>query len=262
MAIRWEPKRPDEVRDYEHDWTPFLGDDTIATQDTTATGVTLDSVAIEAGNRAVKFWVSGGTDGTAHITQTITTAGGRTETEVFILPVRAAEEPVSLATAKAQCRVLDDSEDNLIAAYIVAAREWVENYTGHILVRREISQSFNGFSPYFELFHRPIVDVTGIAYADTAGTDQVLDGFAQTTGRYPFRVYPDEQPSVRSNSSVVVTYVAGYAEGEQPQSLIQAMLLLIGHWFANRQGVVVGDTATEVPLAVHSLCDQHRSPLL
>ncbi|MDU4059461.1 MAG: head-tail connector protein [Pseudomonas oryzihabitans] len=33
----------------------------------------------------------------------------------------------------------------------------------------------------------------------------------------------------------------------------QAMLLLVGHWYANREAVVIGTIATDVPLAVDSL---------
>ncbi|MBK0032745.1 phage gp6-like head-tail connector protein [Erwinia sp. S43] len=37
-----------------------------------------------------------------------------------------------------------------------------------------------------------------------------------------------------------------------------AMLLLIGHWYENREGVTVGVTATTVPLAVDALLQPYR----
>jgi hypothetical protein len=52
--IALEPKMAAEVRDYTHDWTPFLGTDTISSQTTTVSGVTLDSAVILSGNRAIK----------------------------------------------------------------------------------------------------------------------------------------------------------------------------------------------------------------
>ncbi|GLT00124.1 hypothetical protein GCM10007897_15080 [Sphingobium jiangsuense] len=39
-------------------------------------------------------------------------------------------EPLTLEQAKAQLRVLDEDEDDLIGAAIVDARGWIENYTG------------------------------------------------------------------------------------------------------------------------------------
>lgn len=255
MAVRWESKRPNEVRDYQHDWSGFLGTDTIDTSDVTVSGVTLDSDSNDT--TSVTVWLSGGTDGTlATITNTIVTAGGRTETEVFTLNIRAVPEPVSLSTAKTQVKVEHDRHDSLICGYIRAAREWVEDYTGHILVKRTVSQSFNGFSSYLELNHRPVIDVDPIAYVDSDGADQTLADFAVTTGRYPFRVYPDEQPSIEENSSVTVTYEAGYEEGDEPQKFIQAMLVLITSMYDNG-----GRITDEAEKTAESLCGRAR-PLL
>ncbi|HFS7074846.1 TPA: head-tail connector protein, partial [Enterobacter hormaechei] len=37
-----------------------------------------------------------------------------------------------------------------------------------------------------------------------------------------------------------------------------AMLLLIGHWYANRESVAIGQTVAEVPLAVEALLQPYR----
>lgn len=37
-----------------------------------------------------------------------------------------------------------------------------------------------------------------------------------------------------------------------------AMLLLIGHWYANREAVNIGNITSEVPLAVEALLQPHR----
>lgn len=59
------------------------------------------------------------------------------------------------------------------------------------------------------------------------------------------------------------------AEGEEPidpntQMLVtkdveQAMLLLVGHWFNNREAVVIGTISSAVPLAVESLLWQRKA---
>lgn len=55
---------------------------------------------------------------------------------------------------------------------------------------------------------------------------------------------------------------AGYSE--DPDSILltedvkAAMLLLIGHWYANRETVVVGDAVAEVPFAVEALLQPYR----
>ncbi len=169
-------------------------------------------------------------------------------------------EPVSLAQAKAHLRVIDTSEDALITSLIVAAREWVERETGQILVQRTKTKRLDRFGGYIELYWRPVVAVTSISYPDTAGVDATYTGFRTNIGES--RVYPalnGSWPSIGANGEITVTYTAGYAVGQEPQSLIQAMLLLIGHWFANREAVNIGTNASEVPMAVKSLCDQLRA---
>lgn len=38
-----------------------------------------------------------------------------------------------------------------------------------------------------------------------------------------------------------------------PPRMTQAVLMLVGHWFANREAVVTGTIAAQVPLAVEAL---------
>lgn len=167
-------------------------------------------------------------------------------------------EPVSLVTAKSHLRVTDASEDALIESYIAAAREWVENYTGHILVQRQMVQTFDRFTAYLQLHQRPVVTVDSIAYTDSNGAAQTIASFEVMDGRYPLRIYPAYNnwwPSFRANTLVEVTYTAGYAPGEEPQVLIQAMLILIAGMYANR-----GSIPPETQATAEALCSQYRTP--
>jgi uncharacterized phiE125 gp8 family phage protein len=58
-----------------------------------------------------------------------------------------------------------------------------------------------------------------------------------------------------------VTYVAGYGATSDtvPDAIRHAILLLVGFWFENREGVVVGTIAKELPFAVKSLLDAYRT---
>lgn len=169
-------------------------------------------------------------------------------------------EPVSLAVARAHLRVIDTNEDALITSLIVAAREWVERETGQILVQRAMTERRNRFGGYIDLYWRPVVVVTSISYPDAAGAAATYAGFRTNIGQA--RIYPalnGSWPSLGSNGEVTITYTAGYAVGQEPATVIQAMILLIGHWFTNREAVNVGTSASEVPMAVKSLCDQLRA---
>lgn len=43
------------------------------------------------------------------------------------------------------------------------------------------------------------------------------------------------------------------AQMELTADVEQAILMLVGHWFANRESVVVGPSSSEVPLGVNTL---------
>lgn len=163
-------------------------------------------------------------------------------------------EPITLADAKLHLRVFDTSEDALIEAYIRAAREWVENYTGHILVQREVTDHFECFRGHMELSKRPVISVDEVAYTDADGAPGTYADPVVTLGRYPVRVYPALNgwfPRA-GREGVTITYTAGYAAGEEPQALLQAMFVLIAHFWANRS------TAGAIPQTVLDLCDQKR----
>lgn len=160
-------------------------------------------------------------------------------------------EPITLETAKLHLRVTSADQDEAITRFIVTAREWVETRSGHILVQRAITQSFSRWAPYLELFYRPVVEITEVAYTDTDDAPQTLADYAQTTDRYPFRIYPDSQPSIAENSTITVTFTAGYAPGKEPQLLIQAMLILIAGMYDNR-----GSIPQETSDTAAALCDK------
>lgn len=60
-----------------------------------------------------------------------------------------------------------------------------------------------------------------------------------------------------------VTYTGGYTdlggeEWEAPEDIKQAVIMLVGHWFENREAVVVGASSSgELPMAVSALIDGH-----
>lgn len=268
MTIRLQSKRADETRRYRHDWAPFLGTDTIVNDveaDTTATGVTLDSVTLEAGSQSVIFTVSGGEDETtATIIHRIATAAGEDETEVFLLFI-GQDEPVTLSDAKRQVRMAeDDSEDTYIASLIAPARAYCERYSGHVFVERSVTETFTRWGDYLLLSRRPVISVDAVSYIDTDGNEQDYTGLV-TTGD-PVRIYPpvgESFPGLADAGTITVTYTAGYPDNstaEEPLLARQAMLLLIGHWFENRESVIANDraAAVEVPQTVNDILDNIR----
>jgi hypothetical protein len=91
MAFIWASKDPDEVLDYNHDWSARLEGDTVAgaPQVIVEEGtITVESTTMGAGD-VQTVWLSGGTSGQdVRLTLRIETAGGRTYDEGIKLKIK------------------------------------------------------------------------------------------------------------------------------------------------------------------------------
>lgn len=180
-------------------------------------------------------------------------------------------EPITLVEAKAQCRGEVDDDDGLIAGFIITARQHLETETRRAFMTQawDLTLDYDwprervlsSLRPRIVLPRPPVQSVTSISYIDTAGATQTLAAnqyklAKANTGEWFIEpAYGAIWPSVRSEmAAVTVRFVAGYGSnpGDPPEPLRQAMLLLIGHYFENREAVAAG-TLTELPLAVASL---------
>ena len=184
-------------------------------------------------------------------------------------------EPVTLTEAKAHLRAGDD-EDTLIYGLIATAREVCEPKAGRAFLTQTLKMVYpcwpTGQRPYFELLRGPIQSISSVKYYDTSNTLQTMpatDYFADLTVA-PARIWLGDgkmwpSASLRLGAAVEVTYVAGYsAASAVPRRYKQAMLLLVGHWYENREAVVVspGATSVQLPFAIESLLTSGRGSWL
>jgi len=182
-----------------------------------------------------------------------------------------AAEPVLLATAKAHLRVDGTDENDLITALIVAARQYVENYCGVALITQTLKLSLDSFADKIRLPRSPVTSITQIAYVDTTGATITVLLAANTL----WRLGADSMQSVLTPyfgtawpttaavpAAVQITYTAGYgaAGTAVPGAITQAMLLMIGHWYKNREAV--SEEQFKVPMAVDALLAPYVVPVI
>ena len=191
---------------------------------------------------------------------------------ILSLKTAPTSEPVSLSEAKAHLRVDGATDDGYIDALITVAREWVE---APGLNRSLITQTWYLVLDAWPIgntitFPRPpLVSVTSVTYIDDAGVTRTLaaSNYIVDTKSEPGRLvltsaasWPTE--SLRAAAAITVEFVAGYgAAAPVPTSIKQAMLLLIGHWYENREVFVESRFAaslTEAPYVVDALLSPHR----
>lgn len=194
--------------------------------------------------------------------------------------IDATVEPVSLLTAKKQCRVEIDSDDDLIGIYIKAAREYCEKQTDRAFLQQTWRLTLRTFPRHrlnrhsgrpWETFRLPaillpkpkLIGIVSITYLDITGTRQTLDPSLYTFNpdAEPARVTPAPGKFWPFGTEVQVTYTAGYGNSPAavPASISLAMLLLIGHWYENREASVLpasGTGVVSIPLGVDALLEE------
>lgn len=184
-----------------------------------------------------------------------------------------AAEPLLRDEVKIHLRVDGTSEDTHIDNLIKAWRSQVDGKDGN-LNRALITQTWKGYLNRFPSSSRlpivvplaPLASVTHIKYYDTngdlqtwAGSNYILDVVSEPGLIYP--AYNTSWPSTRDiPNAVEIQFVAGYgaAGTNVPQAIRQAGLLTIGHWYANRESVNVGNIVTEMPQAAKWLLSNFK----
>lgn len=155
------------------------------------------------------------------------------------------DEPLTLVEAKAHLRVDFAEDDALISALVVAAREQAENYIcAPIRCRTETIQT-QGFPASYRIPGLNAVNSIGYGaetFTDYTVLNDVVSGCFPTT-----------------DEVVTIEYSAGYpTEAEVPQAIKQALLLTVGHLYENREAVVLGVAANEVPMTTMALLHPYR----
>ena len=172
-------------------------------------------------------------------------------------------EPVSLAEARAHCRVDTANEDAVLVGLILAARQYAEEITGRAFLTQTLELTLDCFPAWkIELPRSPVASITSITYLDTAGasdtvTSYVLDGRSRPPRLTP--AYGESWPDVRATAGcVAIRFVAG--ESDAPEPIRQAILLMVGHWFEHREDAVIqsGVAVSMVPHGVDALLAPYR----
>lgn len=181
--------------------------------------------------------------------------------------VAPTQEPLSLAEARAHLRVDSYDDDGIIAGLILAAREYCEQITGRVLCTQTLVLTMDGFPRCQPILlpRGPIQSITTVKYINASGVQTTWSGSEWQADLYsnPPRIEPAyglSWPDARLvYGAVEVTFVAGYGGPELvPQSFLQAMRLLLGHWYENREAVTIGSITSELDFTVKALLAPHR----
>lgn len=188
----------------------------------------------------------------------------------------AAAEPVTTAEAKAHLRVDHANDDTYIDNLIIVATDYTENISGRSLIEKTYDSYLDAFPPtdvhpiYVDA--PPLISVTSIKYWDENDTEQTWSSaeyVVDTDQEYKALIYPARNyswPATRIFPKAVhIEYIAGYESSTSPVTgdnvpleLKQAILILIAHWYENREEIIVGQVIAEVPTAYDALISSYK----
>ncbi len=181
-----------------------------------------------------------------------------------------ATEPVTSTEAKSHLRVDTTADDTLIGTLITAARQHVEAHLRRALITQTWELVTDAFpvGDVLRLPLPPLVSVTSIKYTDEDGAESTFSSGLyvvdtdSTKGRVVLK-NGEAWPSVTlaAANGVRVRYVAGYGEASAvPRPIRQAILLLIGTMYENRESVLVaqGVTVAQLTFGVDALLMPYR----
>jgi uncharacterized phiE125 gp8 family phage protein len=175
-------------------------------------------------------------------------------------------EPVSRTEAKTHLRVDSTDEDTLIDGLIQTAREYCEDYQNRAYLEQTHELVLDSWpvGNVIALPKPPLQSVTSVTYYDTTGAATVwpASNYIVDTASHRLALgYGKSWPAVNLQpvAGIVIRYEVGNAEAtDVPQRVKQAMLLLVGHWYADREAAFSGSVSREIAFSVHALLDLDR----
>lgn len=172
-------------------------------------------------------------------------------------------EPITLAEAKAHLRVVDDTDNDYISQLIGAAREYAEGYHDCSYGTKTIEAVSDELLPVFDLPVKPAASVTSVKWLDKENQEH------DVTSSYALDIYTSnliqtaevdaDTESFGPLNPVRITYTSGTTPRKRTK---QAMLIMIGEWYENREDSVIGVGVYQLPLASKQLLDMDRHPEL
>ncbi|TIN82643.1 head-tail connector protein [Mesorhizobium sp.] len=169
----------------------------------------------------------------------------------------SAADPVSLAEAKKHLRVVVDDDDTLIEGLISAARSVAEDYVQRRFVEQTVEWVLNDWHcGDIRLPIAPVAKdgVTSVKYIDMDGNEQTLSTslYVVQTWGHSVRIIPSfgaVWPLVLSASPepIVIRFTVGVAVDKVAPNVKAAINLMLGHLYENRESVVIGAIAMELP---------------
>lgn len=160
-------------------------------------------------------------------------------------------------------------DDATIQRYVKAATQHIEKIYGVAMITQTKELVMDEWPEYsVDLVDFPVSSVTSITLALETGEQIIWASTNYSVGlnSQPVRIVPNKfvvwpfASSLRPVEAIAVRYVAGFgtAASSVPEPIRQAVALLAGHWYINREDVGATRMSGPIQHGVHHLMSQWR----
>ena len=182
----------------------------------------------------------------------------------FLLTAPAVE-PLSLADAKAFLRVEHDADDAIITSLVSAARNQVEALARCALITQTWRLVLDRWPESGRIAPRltPLRAVNAARVFNAANEARSIDPEVFVTDRVAGVIAAPGwslPPPGRSVAGIELDIETGFgdAAGDVPPKLLQAIRMLVAHWYENRGLIAIGQTVAMMPASVNAMISSHR----
>lgn len=179
-----------------------------------------------------------------------------------------ATTPVTLAEVKEQLRIEHTDDDALLARLINVAVAYTDaqGVLGQAMISQKWGQWVHSVPPQsVRLSLGPVIQVDAVKYYDADGVLQTdtLSNYQITGVGFATQIGPKEGfnwPVTQDRADAIrIDFTAGYGTttADIPETLRHAMLMLIGHWYDNRENTMM-DELSDIPYGFDALLNMQR----
>ena len=177
--------------------------------------------------------------------------------------------PISVAEAKAQMRVEGNDEDTIIERLINAAVAFVDvqGVLGFAMITQTWGQWVGPNPGTVMLSLGPVQSVSAIKYYDINGTLQTATLANFNVFGTPNRITISPKtgyawPVTQTRDDAIkIEYVIGYGatSASVPQTVRHALMMLVAHWYENRENELIGTISKTLPFGFDDILNIERN---
>lgn len=176
--------------------------------------------------------------------------------------------PITLSEVKSQLRVESSDDDIILARLINVAIAYtdVRGALGQAMITQKWGQWLAPNPPQrVDIMLKPLQSVTAIKYYDENGDlqDDDVNNYEVYGTENAASIGPKDNfswPTTQNrHDAIKIEYEIGYgdAASDVPDTIRHAMMLLIGHWYDNREQTQM-DELSNIPFGFVELMNMHR----